>query len=505
VSRRALPAIVAAALAAGVVLRVWVLASPLGALDADEGVWGLMAKRFAEGHFATFYWGQSYGGTLETFLTAPVVAVGGANTVAVRAVPLALFAVATFLVWRVGRRTVGEPAALVAAAAYALWPAYLIWKSTRAHGFYGVATVLTLLVLLLALRLRERDSRLDLALLGLLLGVGWWTSPQVAFVALPAVAWLLWRHPVLIRRAWLVAPGLALGAAPWFVWNARHGWTSFTPPFGDNGSYFDHLRTFFYAALPQALGLRVPFTFEWIPGLVLGRLAELAAVAGVVWQAIRVRDDRLLLAVVALVYPLGEAISPFSSLNEEPRYLVLLAPVCALLLAQVLATPARAAAGIGVLAVLSAIGLVAMSHVDPPVPPVGRERTPADLGPLVRALDRAGVNRVCAHYAIAYRLDFETDERIVAASTGQIRWEPYQDAVARSPRVAWAFVRGRYEETARERQLRRAGYVRSVAGGWALWIPARTRSTAPSVPTAQSTNTGGRLAKMNRGCSHVTR
>lgn len=504
-THRALTPVVAAALAAGVALRIWVLASPLGALDADEGVWGLMAKRVLDGDLPTFYWDQSYGGTLEVFLTAPVFAVVGPSTLAVRLVPMALFAVATLLVWRVGRRTVGEPAARVAAAAYAVWPAYLVWKSTRAHGFYGVATVLTLLVLLLALRLRERDSVRDLALLGLVLGVGWWTSPQVAFIALPAVAWLLWRRPALLRSAWLVAPGLALGAAPWFVWNARHGWTAFTPPFGDNGSYVDHLRTFFYAALPQALGLRIPFTFEWIPGALLGRAAEVAAIGGVLWQALRVRDDRLLLVAVALVYPVAEAISPFSSLNEEPRYLVLLAPVAALLLAQVLATPVRAAVGVATLAVLSAIALVGMSHVDPPVPQVGRERTPADLDPVVRALDRAGIDRVCAHYAIAYRLDFETNERIIAASTGQNRYKPYQALVARAPRVSWVFVRGKYEEAAREAQFRRVGYRRTVAGDWAVWIPPRTRSTTPSAPTAQSTNSGGRLANKNRGCSQVTR
>ena len=106
--RRLLQLVLAAAIVAGLALRAWLLANSLGTLDADEAVWGLMARHVLDGEVSTFYWGQPYGGTLEVFLTAPLFAVFGSSTLALKLVPAALFAVAAVLVWRVGRRTVGR-------------------------------------------------------------------------------------------------------------------------------------------------------------------------------------------------------------------------------------------------------------------------------------------------------------------------------------------------------------------------------------------------------------
>jgi len=142
-------------------LRVWTLSSPIGGLDADEAVWGLMTRRALDGELTAFFWGQAYGGTHEVLLRAPVFAVADSSVATVRVVPIALFAAASVLVWRVGRRTIGEPAATAAAVFFAIWPPYLVWKSTRAHGFYGSMVVLSLLVLLLTLRLGVRPSRRD--------------------------------------------------------------------------------------------------------------------------------------------------------------------------------------------------------------------------------------------------------------------------------------------------------------------------------------------------------
>ena len=60
--------LVLALVVAGIVLRVWVLASSLGQLDSDEAVVGLMANAIRHGHLSTYYWGQNYGGTIEQSL-----------------------------------------------------------------------------------------------------------------------------------------------------------------------------------------------------------------------------------------------------------------------------------------------------------------------------------------------------------------------------------------------------------------------------------------------------
>ena len=70
----------------GVVARVWVLTSRLGRVDSDEAVVGLMAQRMAHGHFEAFYWGQHYGGTLETALVGAGFRVFGSSVVALKLV-----------------------------------------------------------------------------------------------------------------------------------------------------------------------------------------------------------------------------------------------------------------------------------------------------------------------------------------------------------------------------------------------------------------------------------
>ena len=60
-----------------------------------------------------------------------------------------MFGLAAVLVWRVGRRTVGEPAARIGAALFWIWPPFLVWWSTKARGFYGSGLVLGLAALLL--------------------------------------------------------------------------------------------------------------------------------------------------------------------------------------------------------------------------------------------------------------------------------------------------------------------------------------------------------------------
>ena len=467
-------AIVAAAAAAGIALRIWVLASPAGGLDADEAVWGLMARHALDGELGVFFWGQNYGGTQESLATALVFAVTGSGTLALRAVPILLFAVAAVLVWRIGRRTVGEPAARLAAALFWVWPAYLVWKSTRAHGFYAVATVLGLAVLLLALRLHERESLVDAGALGLAFGLGWWASPQVAFLAVPSVAWLVWRRPRVLRSGWPAVSGFLLGAAPWLIWNLGHGFESLEAPFGPgDDSYLQHLKIFFATTWPSALGLRVPYSFDWLVGAIAGRILELLALVAVAWLVLRRRPLGTLEPIVlaAVAYPFLQSISPFGFLNDEPRYLVLLVPLMALLVAIPLArSPLVAGVGLAAAAAFTVAGVHALARQKPPVPPVGGLRVPADLDPAVRVLDRYGVDRVLAPYAIAYRVTFETRERIVATPTGQTRYRPHQRLVLDSPNPAYVFVAGSRDDVESTQRLPARGYRRQAAGGWAVYL-----------------------------------
>ncbi|HEX2295550.1 MAG TPA: hypothetical protein VHN37_09605, partial [Actinomycetota bacterium] len=65
-------ALVPCAVIVGIVFRAWMLRSPIGLLDSDEAVVGLMARHVLDGDFPVFFWGQPYGGPHEAVLAAAV-------------------------------------------------------------------------------------------------------------------------------------------------------------------------------------------------------------------------------------------------------------------------------------------------------------------------------------------------------------------------------------------------------------------------------------------------
>jgi 4-amino-4-deoxy-L-arabinose transferase-like glycosyltransferase len=466
-------ALVAGAAVAGIALRLFTLTSGLRILDADEPVWGLIARHVLDGEFSVFFWGQAYGGTQEAVLTAGVFALTGSGTLTLRIVPIALTAIAAILVWRIGRRTVGEPAAMLGAALFWIYPAYSLWKLTRAHGFYAFGLVCALLVLLLALRLHERPNRVDAAGIGLALGYGWWATPLTALVAVPALAWLLWQRPRVLRLAWVTLPMTALGAAPWLVWNVTNEWRSLDPPepFRDE-SFPERLVGFFSTTLPELLGVRVPFPFEWTVGAWFGWALVAAAVAGFTWLLIRrFGGPETPLLLIALSYPILLSLTSISSYRDEPRYLVLLAPVVALLLSKLLARgPAVAAVGLAAAFALTSTDLLERNTGEFYLGTSGGKHIPGDLTPLIEALDEAHVDRAFADYWFTYGISFLSRERVIATPTNHVRYEPHDRLVRASPNPAHLFVSGSTLELAERPRLEREGFRRLERAGFAIYV-----------------------------------
>jgi 4-amino-4-deoxy-L-arabinose transferase-like glycosyltransferase len=335
-------AVVALALA-GVALRVWAMLLPQGAVDADEAVVGVLTHDILNGTLPAFFPGPGYGGTQEELLTAPLVAAFGLHAWTIRLPVIVLWAVAAVLVWRIGLRVLDPRRAVVAALLFWVWPAYFVWKSTRAHGFYGSELVLGLLVLLYVLRLSERVTRLDLVVLGIALGCGLWSSPQVAIVALPALGWLVWKRRDVVRAAPLILGGAVVGALPWLIGNLRHDWYSLHP--GKNeGGWVDHLHNLVVSTLPQALGVRLAWSFEWLGTPFVAIPVYVAAVAGFVALLVRRPQGLGVVLLIVAFFPVFYFVSPYTWLQSEPRYLTLVVPLFALLLARLPAVPVLALA-----------------------------------------------------------------------------------------------------------------------------------------------------------------
>jgi hypothetical protein len=251
-------------------------------------------------------------------------------------------------------------------------------------------------------------------------------------------------------------------------------------------TYFHRLRLFFSPLLPMMLGLRSPLSQElllphWLTHLAYGTLLALFVVG-----AVRARkQDTALLYVVAALFPLVYAVNGMTSATSEPRYLLIVAPVFVLLVAQFARAYPRALAMVAVAFAVSFVSLDRMANVhiaQPGQPPPA----PRDFRPLIAVLDRLGVDRVYADYWIAYRLDFETKERIIAAnnrlkeasfSDGQVvptpdfwRYPPYAREVMRgSP--GFVFLREATASNSIVPLLRRYDYRRYAVGRFVVFAP----------------------------------
>jgi hypothetical protein len=466
----------------GLGLRVWMLVGPFARLDVDEAIVGLMARNAAHGRFRAFFWGQEYGGTQEQLVAAPVVALAGARQWALRLVPVALTAVATWLVWRIGRRTVGEPAARLAAIVFWIFPGVYVWWSIKPRGFYEAQVVIGLAVLLGSLRLAEHGSTGNAALVGFAVGLGIWASPQIAYFALPAMLWLLLQNWRLVRYTGVAAGATIVGALPWLYHNLGSGWRSFDT--GHNtSSYVENLRVFFRLSLPVTLGLRQPNPAgltasifaahsRWIvPGL--AGIAYVVLLAAFVWLCIRRPAGTELLILVAALFPFIFAAQPFQLFaSTEPRYVFFLAPIVSLLLARALVAIRLHVVGVVLFAVLSVTGSLSFVHL--------AERAPRDLfipwnlSPLLAAIDRYHVHDVFAPYNFAYRLTYMAQERVIATPIEGLgdRYPPYQSLVRTSASPAYAFVRDgpgdRYVAPALA--SKHVGYRRVDAGRYVLYL-----------------------------------
>ena len=120
----------------GVVIRLWLAKAGEGQSFSDNAVVALMAMRALRGKFYTFYWGQSYMGSLEAIVVAPFFAVLGANDFALSVGLLPWYVVFAAVLYAVTELCGGAVPATIALALAALAPADVQYYQITARGGY---------------------------------------------------------------------------------------------------------------------------------------------------------------------------------------------------------------------------------------------------------------------------------------------------------------------------------------------------------------------------------
>jgi hypothetical protein len=478
----ALLSFIGAGIALGIAMRVWyVLHDPV---DADQALVGILARQILAGHFHAFLLGQPYGG-VEPYLVAAVFGVAGSSPMTLAVPVLLCDAVSCVLVWRTALRLSGR-ADIAAVCAVGMWaaPQSAVWNSTLEYGFRGVTLVCGTGMLLVALRIHQGSGRWwGAPLLGALAGVGWWSSPEIAYFAVPCAIWLgswLWRsrhaRGALLRDDALgAAAGVVMagaGALPWLWDNVTSGFPSLSlSKYNSPGAippFTARLGIFFHDTLPLVLDLRVPRSGAWDMAAPLAIavvvVLSIATVAAVLWHVAR-RTDAAAVALGVIAYPLLLSAVPASVVWRTGRYTNFLVPLLALLVAGTVGEvrsrrtePVASAVRDGprprpaILLVASLVGLLLTSVVSFGDLRVINVLPGAQLGPtaeqpaeaLDAALQRAGIRGGYADYWVAYKLDYLSSGGLEIGDTppSPDRLPAVQASVHALParQQAWIFV-----------------------------------------------------------------
>jgi hypothetical protein len=335
--------LVVAGIVAGAYIRAWYVTHR--SINSDPSVVGLMAGAILHGHFSAFYWGQYYGG-VEPYVVALFFALFNHSALSLGLAPIALVAVAAVITWRIALRLVADRS-LAALAGVLVWivPAFGI-TTIEEYGFRDAALLSGTASLLLGLRILDgRQRYVDMVGFGLALGLGWWASPESAFLTAPACALALGAvvssRPHRTLRFWLprllgTVAATAVGALPWLWSNTINGYRSLNAASVSSptsGSYSSHLHTFFVDALPLQLGLRRFGSGALLPSGVVGDLVAWAVcvtLVGFVVLCLACPGRSRVIGVAVLAFPLAYSINPLTSWWFDGRYSVYLLPLIAL-------------------------------------------------------------------------------------------------------------------------------------------------------------------------------
>jgi hypothetical protein len=436
-------AVILAAIA-GVAYHIWLALGPLGrAPNSDEAVSGLMALHLWRDHETrAFFWGQTYAGTLQTWLMAPFVGMFGTSIFSLRVVTVVEGIAAPIVTWRIARHFFKPQVAMLAGVVALWWPLSLVYFSTQERQFYSLGALLGLVAVLMAVNIDETPGRLRFWLgLGLCVGAGWWSSPNIVYYALPIVLYLValghWREWRGITTA---AVTFLMASSVWTYANVQSDFRSLqTPNWAGHSTYWSRLGFFFQTGLPFSLGLRHTWSTHWFWSASMGRalygVGILILAVALVLAVRRIRSSASIIVLLVVLAPLIYAYFPPTWALNEGRYLYFVASLLPLLVCEVMQFR------VGQVVVLAFVTITSVAFIHA----YGTKPEGPSMTPMIRALDANGFDRVATQYWIGYVLTYKTGEHIIASPLpGQpgSRYKPYVREIE-SSRPAYVFARTR--------------------------------------------------------------
>jgi hypothetical protein len=455
--------------------------------SSDQGIVALMGRHIALGiSNPIFCYGSYYGGNLEPHLTALVFFALGMTRTTYRVSLMLFLAVLLFVVYAIGRRFFGRAEGFCAVGYLALPPFFFLLKGLTSDGAYDSLAVLGGAIAYAALRLDEEARangrpRIWFALLGFFAGLAWWVHPVSAYFFIAVTVWFLVVAPRIFLRfrdypAFLLS--FLLGGLPWWIFNLQTGWRSLVTPETTTlplKLVAVQAVRFFTVGVPVLYGARSyyaaagTFPGATVLALVVYALPVLASIFHVARSGVRdrenetpkpIRESRTLLLLVLFLFSM-QAVTSLSvrTYESDPRFLFPAYVPFSLLIGywivRLVRTRLRSLAVAAAVAVAAfhAIGFAFTQGQEEPWQP-----TTGSLASLIDVLEKRGLFHVYTGYWTAYRLAFESGERIRPGIFGieaTDRYPAYTEEADRSD-VPAVILRG--EEAARfDQYLKNSG------------------------------------------------
>ena len=450
-----------------VILRLLIITPKYMPFDSDEAIFLLMSRHILAGARPLFFYGEAYGGSADSYLTALFFYLFDDTIVVARLVQTLEYLVGMGFTYLLARRlllgTRWGPAAVLWLMAL---PPLLMTTWTTPAVLYAVVIGLGSVISYLGYRLLFEDAHRwgRWLLFGAVCGLAFWTFGILVVYMLPIFLLFLWRFERWRLPKYIAgATAFFLFSLPWWtqalqgllvVYNPDQ--PAALPPFANR------LIAFAALTLPSFIGIREP----WGPTIFLPVIAPaillfyLAALLYAIPQLCRRVDAEAL-----QIEPLGLALLGLQiivwlalyfgtrfSLDATGRYILPLYPVLFIAAGLLIERIARWRSTIAllILAVILAYNLAAHLYSIRQVPPgITVQMNPAfwfgnefDQA-LIDFVETQG-GRGYSHHWISYKIAFLSNEQVILAAflpyRSDLQWNdldnrypPYVDAVTTSP------------------------------------------------------------------------
>jgi 4-amino-4-deoxy-L-arabinose transferase-like glycosyltransferase len=468
----------------GLLMRVHLLRTPGGALNADEAYTGLQALAILRGDLPTVIGGAGYTAVLDSYFFMPFVWIFGAHVVPLKLLSSLWWSGAALLMYWLAKRFVGRSWGLLAASMVWVAPGALMLLSTRAYEAYGLGLLVSVLTAFATTRIvTDRElKRRWVMLAGAGAGLAFYLHPMFVAVAFPMMLVPCWVHRRVIRGWWVPAVGSAVFVnIPLLFWNVRNSWPSLSQPVPATESAVTRFGRFFSGLLPRAFGLRNPGG-EWLWGglSVVIYIVLLALVLCGVVRLARLGSQGLVLALpTVLCWPI---LTLFNNMGfvDDGRYAIVGYPflIVALVVGlRSLFVPTKWSQFAGYVApplvgVMWA-GIFLIPWINDYAPDVVDDPN-ANVQAIVDVLVAEEYSYAVGNYWLALPIEYQSDRKVVTAVAGYplvVRLAQTQSEVmaAAPSEVAHVFLLG--DEQVDILRLPIEEYERREVGGAVLYLP----------------------------------